>query len=172
MIELSERTEFPVLAGMELGTDAGMVHAFGPERYHPGLLVLGRLRRLAGTDGAALVLAHPRRPFQGHRPPWAELGGWFEGSEVVNGDHPDSEHGTSFGQSRSWDSLDRGQRRSHVRSDWPSRHSFSEPRPATRGHSGTDQCGGDPRSRLPASDALHNHRRWPTSGRGHPRRPL
>ena len=43
--------------------------------------------------GAAMVLAHPMRPFHGRRPGWDEFPLWFEGVEVVNGDHSDSEEG-------------------------------------------------------------------------------
>jgi predicted metal-dependent phosphoesterase TrpH len=91
--ELAERYEFPVFAGMELGTDAGHVLAFGFDRYRPELLVIERLRQIAATEGAVLVLAHPMRPFHGVLPPWSEFPRWFEGVEVINGDHSDTEDG-------------------------------------------------------------------------------
>jgi len=91
--DLRERCEFPVFAGMELGTDVGHVLAFGLERYHPELLMLDRLKLIAEQEGAALVLAHPMRPFHGRRPPWSELPHWVHGVEVINGDHADSEDG-------------------------------------------------------------------------------
>jgi predicted metal-dependent phosphoesterase TrpH len=91
--ELAERCEFPVFPGMELGTDAGHVLAFGLDRYHPELLVLERLRLIAAQEGAVLVLAHPMRIFHGSRPPWAEFPEWFHGVEVINADHADGEDG-------------------------------------------------------------------------------
>lgn len=90
---LAEHCEFPVFAGIELGTDAGHVLAFGLDRYRPELLVLERLRPIAEREGAVLVLAHPMRPFHGILPPWSEFPGWFDGVEVINGDHSDSEDG-------------------------------------------------------------------------------
>lgn len=91
--ELAERCEFPVFPGIELGTDAGHVLAFGFDRYRPELLVLERLRPIAEREGAVLVLAHPMRPFHGILPPWSEFPGWFDGVEVINGDHSDTEDG-------------------------------------------------------------------------------
>jgi len=91
--ELAERCEFPVFAGIELGTDAGHVLAFGFDRYRPELLVLERLRPIAEREGAVLVLAHPMRPFHGNVPPWSEFPRWFDGVEVINGDHSDTEDG-------------------------------------------------------------------------------
>ena len=44
--ELSERHEFTILAGMELGTDIGHVLTFGLPRYHPELLEIERLHRI------------------------------------------------------------------------------------------------------------------------------
>lgn len=91
--ELAERCEFPVFAGIELGTDAGHVLAFGLDRYRPELLLLERLRPIAEREGAILVLAHPMRPFHGIVPPWSEFPSWFDGVEVINGDHSDTEDG-------------------------------------------------------------------------------
>ncbi|MFN0148680.1 MAG: PHP-associated domain-containing protein [Dehalococcoidia bacterium] len=93
LIELSERHEIHVFGGMELGTDAGHVLVFGLDRYHPELLVLERLRRVVESEAAAMVLAHPMRPFHGVRPGPNDFAQWFEGIEVINGDHSDSEHG-------------------------------------------------------------------------------
>lgn len=90
---LAEHCEFPVFAGIELGTDAGHVLAFGFDRYRPELLVLERLRPIAEREGAVLVLAHPMRPFHGVLPPWSEFPSWFDGVEVINGDHSDTEDG-------------------------------------------------------------------------------
>jgi predicted metal-dependent phosphoesterase TrpH len=90
--ELSERAEVCVLAGMELGTDAGHVLVYGLDRYRPELLMLERLRRIVEEEGAAMVLAHPMRPYHGKRPGWDEFDCWFEGIEAINGDHSDSEH--------------------------------------------------------------------------------
>lgn len=91
--ELSERHEIHVFGGMELGTDSGHVLVFGLERYHPELLVLERLRQVVQGEEAAMVLAHPMRPFHGVRPGPSEFAEWFHGIEVINGDHSDSEHG-------------------------------------------------------------------------------
>jgi predicted metal-dependent phosphoesterase TrpH len=91
--ELSERHEIAVYAGMELGTDAGHVLVFGLGHYHPELLALEHLRPIVEYEGAAMVLAHPMRPFHGRRPGWDEFPLWFEGVEVINGDHSDSESG-------------------------------------------------------------------------------
>jgi predicted metal-dependent phosphoesterase TrpH len=91
--ELAESCDFPVFAGIELGTDAGHVLAFGFDRYRPELLVLERLRPIAEREGAVLVLAHPMRPFHGIVPPWSEFPSWFDGVEVINGDHSDTEDG-------------------------------------------------------------------------------
>jgi predicted metal-dependent phosphoesterase TrpH len=91
--ELSERCELTVLAGMELGTDAGHVLVYGLDHYHPELLVFERLRPIVEYEGAAMVLAHPMRPFHGRRPGPSEYPLWFEGIEVINGDHSDGEHG-------------------------------------------------------------------------------
>jgi predicted metal-dependent phosphoesterase TrpH len=91
--ELSERHGIMVFGGMELGTDAGHVLVFGIERYHPELLTLERLRRVVEEEQGAMVLAHPMRPFHGVRPGANDYTAWFEGVEVINGDHSDSEHG-------------------------------------------------------------------------------
>lgn len=91
--ELSDRFEITVLAGMELGTDCGHVLVYGLPRYHPELLQLETLRRVVEVEGAAMVMAHPMRPFHGPRPGLDELYGWFDGIEAINGDHSDSEHG-------------------------------------------------------------------------------
>ena len=91
--ELAERFEITVLAGMELGTDAGHVLVYGLDRYHPELLMLETLRRIVASEGAAMVMAHPMRPFHGRRPGWDELPAWFDGIEAINGDHSDSEDG-------------------------------------------------------------------------------
>jgi predicted metal-dependent phosphoesterase TrpH len=91
--ELSERFEITLLAGMELGTDCGHVLVYGLPRYHPELLQLETLRRIVESEGAAMVMAHPMRPFHGPRPGLDELNGWFDGIEAINGDHSDSEHG-------------------------------------------------------------------------------
>ena len=91
--ELSERFEIRILAGMELGTDCGHVLVYGLPRYHPELLQLETLRRVVESEGAAMVMAHPMRPFHGPRPALDELNGWFDGIEAINGDHSDSEHG-------------------------------------------------------------------------------
>lgn len=91
--ELSERFEITVLAGMELGTDCGHVLVYGLPRYHPELLQLETLRRVVEAEGAAMVMAHPMRPFHGPRPGWAEIPAWFHGVEAINGDHSDGEDG-------------------------------------------------------------------------------
>jgi predicted metal-dependent phosphoesterase TrpH len=91
--ELSERHEIAVLGGMELGTDCGHVLVYGLDHYHPELLVLERLRAVVEYEGAAMVLAHPMRPFHGPRPGWDTFPLWFEGVEVINADHSDSEDG-------------------------------------------------------------------------------
>ena len=91
--EMSERFELIVLAGMELGTDAGHVLVYGLQQYSPELLVLERLRSIAEYEGAAMVLAHPMRAFYGRRPGWDEFPFWFDGVETINGDHSDTENG-------------------------------------------------------------------------------
>jgi predicted metal-dependent phosphoesterase TrpH len=91
--ELSERAGITVLSGMELGTDAGHVLVYGLPRYAPELLLLERLRSIVEYEGAAMVLAHPMRPFAGHRPALESFPLWFEGLEVVNGDNSDGEAG-------------------------------------------------------------------------------
>lgn len=91
--ELSERFEVMVLAAMELGTDCGHVLVYGLDRYHPELLQLETLRRIVTSEGAAMVMAHPMRPFHGPRPGGADVALWFDGIEAINGDHSDSEGG-------------------------------------------------------------------------------
>jgi predicted metal-dependent phosphoesterase TrpH len=91
--EMSERHEISVIGGMELGTDCGHVLVYGLDHYHPELLMLDRLRHVVEYEGAAMVLAHPMRPFHGRRPGWDEFPLWFEGVEVINADHSDSEDG-------------------------------------------------------------------------------
>lgn len=93
LVALSEQVEVRVLAGMELGTDAGHVLVYGLDRYRPELLILDRLRRIVESEGAAMVLAHPMRPFHGPRPAADTYASWFDGIETINGDHSDSEHG-------------------------------------------------------------------------------
>jgi hypothetical protein len=100
--ELSERTGIMVLAGMELGTDAGHVLVFGLDHYAPELLVLAKLRPIVQYEGAAMVLAHPMRPFHGRRPGWDEFPAYFDGLEVINGDHSDSEGGYLVRQADDW----------------------------------------------------------------------
>lgn len=90
---LSERFEINIFPAMELGTDAGHVLVYGLERYHPELLTLETLRRIVDSESAAMVMAHPMRPFHGKRPGWDEIPYWFHGIEAINGDHSDSEHG-------------------------------------------------------------------------------
>lgn len=92
-LELSERYEVAVIPAMELGTDAGHVLVYGLERYHPELLVIERLRRIVEAEDAAMVLAHPMRPFHGRQLDWEEMSSLFDGLEVINGDHSDSEDG-------------------------------------------------------------------------------
>ena len=88
--ELSERHEFTVIAGMELGTDVGHVLVFGLPRYHPELLEIDRLHRVVAAEGAVAVLAHPMRHRPGRHPGWEEIQTWFHGVEVINGDHSDT----------------------------------------------------------------------------------
>ena len=88
--ELGERHAFTVLPGMELGTDVGHVLVFGLPRYHPELLEIERLRRIVTAEGGVAVLAHPMRYRPGRQPGWDEMRTWFDGVEVVNGDHSDT----------------------------------------------------------------------------------
>ncbi|MXY78944.1 MAG: PHP domain-containing protein [Chloroflexi bacterium] len=88
--ELSERHAFTVLPGMELGTDVGHVLVFGLPRYHPELLEIEELRRIVTAEGAVAVQAHPMRYRPGRQPGWEEMRRWFDGVEVVNGDHSDT----------------------------------------------------------------------------------
>ena len=88
--DLSERCEVDLLAGMELGTDAGHILVYGLDHYSPELVLLKRLRPIVEAEGAAMVLAHPMRPLStGQYPPWDEIASIFAGLEVVNGDHGD-----------------------------------------------------------------------------------
>jgi predicted metal-dependent phosphoesterase TrpH len=91
--KISERFGLFVFAGMEISTDCGHVLAYGLPRYHVELLELRNLRRIALSEGAALVMAHPMRPFAGPRPGWDEIPEWFDGIEAINGDHSDGEDG-------------------------------------------------------------------------------
>src|SRR5262249_48869058 len=91
--ELSERSEVMILAAMELGTDVGHALVYGLDRYHPELLMIERLRRVVETEGGAMVLAHPMRPFHGRRLDWTDFPAYFHGVEVINGDHSDSTDG-------------------------------------------------------------------------------
>lgn len=100
VLELSERCEIVLFAGMELGTDAGHVLVYGLDHYHPELLMLDRLRRIAEYEGAAMVMAHPMRTFHGKRPGWDEIPAYFEGIEAINGDHSDGEDGYLIRQAR------------------------------------------------------------------------
>lgn len=88
--ELSERHAFTVLPGMELGTDVGHVLVFGLPRYHPELLEIEQLRRIVTAEGGVAVQAHPMRYRPGRQPGWEEMRRWFDGVEVVNGDHSDT----------------------------------------------------------------------------------
>lgn len=91
--EFQDRHEVVVLPAMELGTDAGHVLVFGLDRYRPQFLQLETLRPIVKSEGAVMVLAHPMRAFNGPRPGWKDFPLWFEGVEVINGDHSDSEDG-------------------------------------------------------------------------------
>ena len=86
---LSEKHGISVLHGMELGTDHGHVLVFGLDRYLPELTFIKRLRLIVEAEGGAMIWAHPMRQMDGLRPNWSELGGLFEGIEVLNGDHSD-----------------------------------------------------------------------------------
>ncbi len=83
--ELSDRHGLHVIAGMEIGTDVGHVLAFGLDRFTPELTHIDTLRRIASSEGAVLVLAHPLRP-PGFGRPHADLAAMFDGYEVLNGD--------------------------------------------------------------------------------------
>lgn len=99
--EFQDRHEVVVLPAMELGTDAGHILVFGLDRYRPQLLQLETLRPIVKAEGAAMVLAHPMRAFDGPRPGWTDFPLWFEGVEVINGDHSDSENGYMDREARS-----------------------------------------------------------------------
>lgn len=99
--EFQDRHEVIVLPAMELGTDAGHILVFGLDRYRPQLLQLETLRPVVESEGAAMVLAHPMRAFDGPRPGWNDFPLWFEGVEVINGDHSDSEDGYMDRETRS-----------------------------------------------------------------------
>lgn len=90
---LTEQHGVAVLPGMELGTDIGHVLAFGLPRFTPELLEIERLHAIALAEGAALVLAHPMRLHNGRRAAWHEVEQWFDGIEVINGDHSDGDQG-------------------------------------------------------------------------------
>ena len=93
LIEFAERHEISVFPAMELGTDAGHILVYGLERYHPTMLQIETLRPIVQSEGAVMALAHPMRVFHGPRPGWDDFPLWFEGVEVINGDHSDSENG-------------------------------------------------------------------------------
>ena len=59
-------------------------------RYHPELLEIEELRRIVAAEGAVAVQAHPMRYRPGRQPGWEEMRAWFDGVEVVNGDHSDT----------------------------------------------------------------------------------
>ena len=90
---MSERSGVYVLPGMELGTDVGHVLVFGLPRFAPELLAIDSLRRVVAAEGAAMVLAHPMRPFSGQLPGWTQMSEWFDALEAINGDHSDGEEG-------------------------------------------------------------------------------
>ena len=94
---LGERHGVAVLPAMELGTDVGHVLVYGLDRYTPELLRFERLQAVVQAEGAAMVLAHPMRPYDGRRPGWDEIGRVFAGIEAINGDHSDSEDGYYVG---------------------------------------------------------------------------
>lgn len=90
---LGEQFELAVIPGMEVGTDIGHVLVFGLERFHPELVHVRQLRRIARTEGAVMIWAHPMRELALRRLDWEELPELFEGIEVLNGDHTDSTDG-------------------------------------------------------------------------------
>lgn len=90
---LAERFELAVIPGMEVGTDIGHVLVFGLQRFHPELVHIRQLRRIAIAEGAAMIWAHPMRELAVRRLDWEELPELFEGLEVVNGDHTDGVDG-------------------------------------------------------------------------------
>ena len=82
-----------MLPGMEIGTDVGHVLVYGLERFTPELLAIDSLREIARSEGAAMALAHPMRPFHGRRISHDTYTGWFDALEAINGDHADTEGG-------------------------------------------------------------------------------
>ena len=99
--ELNERHEFTIIPGMELGTDVGHVLVFGLPRYHPELLEIDRLHRVVAEEGGVAVLAHPMRHRPGRHAGWEEIQAWFQGVEVINGDHSDTVGGYHHSQTQS-----------------------------------------------------------------------
>jgi len=91
--ELSERHEVRLLPGMEIGTDVGHVLVYGLDRFRPELLEIESLRRVVRTEGGAMALAHPMRPFHGEHAAHSRYEEWFDAIETINGDHADTEGG-------------------------------------------------------------------------------
>jgi predicted metal-dependent phosphoesterase TrpH len=59
--EISERHEFPVLAGVEISTDDGHMLVFGIDKYVFGMHRSDTLARYVEEAGGAMVAAHPYR---------------------------------------------------------------------------------------------------------------
>jgi predicted metal-dependent phosphoesterase TrpH len=87
---LSAQFGITVLGGMEISTDFGHVLVYGLDHFSPELMFVEKLRPIARSEGAVMVLAHPMRPAShGRSPSWEEIPEYFEGLEAVNGDHGD-----------------------------------------------------------------------------------
>lgn len=80
---LSREFGLLVLRGVEVTTDVGHVLAFGLRGYTPEMARIERLKAIADTEGAVLVLAHPSRRYGAV--PEADPGLWFHAFETENG---------------------------------------------------------------------------------------
>lgn len=81
--ELSRRTAFVVVSGVELTTDMGHVLAFGLPAGTPGLASASAAAEAARSAGALLFLAHPAR--DGLLRVSRETVDYFESVEAING---------------------------------------------------------------------------------------
>jgi len=97
---LTEQSGAVVIPAMEVGTEMGHVLVYGLDRFHPELVHLHQLRRIALTEGAVMVWAHPMRDMRLPRPDWERLPDLFDGLEVINGDHIDRDDGHFAGLAR------------------------------------------------------------------------
>lgn len=97
---VGEQAGVVVLPAMEVGTEQGHVLAYGLDRFHPEMVHLRALRRIARAEGAVLAWAHPMRDMRLPVPSWDELPDLFDALEVINGDHVHADNGEYAGLAR------------------------------------------------------------------------